>query len=346
MPPLPELVGIMLNQLLGDDADRNYLEKKESDGWVLMVNNLGGVSPLEMGGITAEVCKQLEEAHRIKPKRIYSGMFMTSLNGNGFMVTLLRLVDTGLGEGKSMLDLLDAPSETAGWTPGVRKETWEKKIDAKDVVEEEEVDIPPSDLKMDPKEFSDIISAGLHRLIAAEKEITDYDVKVGDGDCGQALKNGSEAVLKFISEGKVVQDVAVTIGHLADVIEENIGGTSGAIYSIFVNALAQSLRESDAKKADLSVWAKAALSAIVQLRKYTPAQPGDRTLVDALQPFIVQLAETKDLVAAAKAAREGAEKTRGAKPKLGRSVYVGDIGDTPDPGAIGVAVFVEGMAGL
>lgn len=94
----------------------------------------------------------------------------------------------------------------------------------------------------------------------------------------------------------------------------------------------------------LGVWANAAMAALVSLRKYTPAQPGDRTLVDALQPCITSLAEDGNVGKAAKAAREGAESTRGMKASLGRTVYVGDVGDTPDPGAIGIAVLMEGLA--
>lgn len=86
------------------------------------------------------------------------------------------------------------------------------------------------------------------------------------------------------------------------------------------------------------------MSALLSLRKYTPAQPGDRTLVDALQPFIVALADDKGLAAAARAAREGADSTKGMAASLGRSVYVGEIGDTLDPGAVGIAVLVEGFA--
>jgi len=61
IPELPELVKILLGQLLSkEDKDRNYLEDVDNiEGWVLMLNNLGGVSPLEMGAITAEVAKQL-----------------------------------------------------------------------------------------------------------------------------------------------------------------------------------------------------------------------------------------------------------------------------------------------
>lgn len=66
IPELGELVRLLLAQLLDkEDKDRNYLEDVEkSEGWVLMVNNLGGISPLEMGGITTEVVEQLGRSFR------------------------------------------------------------------------------------------------------------------------------------------------------------------------------------------------------------------------------------------------------------------------------------------
>lgn len=84
---------------------------------------------------------------------------------------------------------------------------------------------------MDTGTFSKILTAGLKRLIDAEPEITKADEVVGDGDCGIALKKGAEAVLRFIDDGKVVSDAVVTVAKLAEVVEESMGGTSGAIYS-------------------------------------------------------------------------------------------------------------------
>ncbi|RPA95228.1 dihydroxyacetone kinase [Choiromyces venosus 120613-1] len=349
IPELPELVGMLLDQLLSkEDKDRNYLEDVENvEGWVLMLNNLGGVSPLEMGAITTEAVKQLDSTYSIKPTRVFAGTFMTSLNGNGFSISLLRLVDTGLGKGKSMLDLLDAPHESLGWSAPVKQETWASKdiqTQSSDSDAKEE-SIPPSGLKLNVDKFSHTLSASLQSLIKAEPEISRYDEQVGDGDCGSALKKGAEAILQLINTNKIHPDAVITISTLAEVVEENMDGTSGAIYSIFLNSLAKALREAGEGEASLGVWAKAAMAALVSLRKYTPAQPGDRTLVDALQPCIISLAEHGDVSKAAKAAREGAESTRGMKASLGRSVYVGELGDTPDPGAIGIAVFMEGLAG-
>jgi len=124
---LPGLVKTMLSHCLNaSDNDRHFIDINEKDEVVLLVNNLGGVSVLEMGGITNEVVEQLAKGWKIKPVRILSGTFMTSLNGLGFSISLLKVTDTGLGAGCSMLELLDAPSEASGWSAAVTSETWAK----------------------------------------------------------------------------------------------------------------------------------------------------------------------------------------------------------------------------
>lgn len=120
------LVKTMLAHLLdSSDEDRNFLKVSPNDETVLLVNNLGGVSVLELGGITNEVVEQLEKDWKVKPVRILAGTFMTSLNGLGFSVSLLRITDTGLGNGNSMLNLLDAPAEATGWSATISTKTWQ-----------------------------------------------------------------------------------------------------------------------------------------------------------------------------------------------------------------------------
>jgi dihydroxyacetone kinase len=123
------LVKKMLAQMLdSSDHDRNYLSISKHDKTVLFINNLGGVSPLDLGGILTEVHSQLTKTYGIKPVRIIAGTFMTSLNGLGFSISLLKLVDAGLGV--SMLELLDAPAEAVGWTSSIRAKTWESQGEA------------------------------------------------------------------------------------------------------------------------------------------------------------------------------------------------------------------------
>jgi dihydroxyacetone kinase len=127
-------------------------------------------------------------------------------------------------------------------------------------------------------------------------------------------------------------------------------GTSGALYAIFLNAVTQSLRQQSEKQKEegpisVSSWATALKFALDTLGTYTPAQPGDRTVIDALAPFVARLSESGDVRAAVEAAREGCESTKGMQASLGRSVYVG--GDKwkncPDPGAYGLLKLLEGF---
>lgn len=122
---LSGLVKTMLAHCLDpSDKDRHFLDLSERDQIILLINNLGGVSVLELGGITNEVVEQLANDWNIKPVRILAGTFMTSLNGMGFSISLLKVTDTGLGAGASMIELLDAPSEAAGWSAVIKTDTW------------------------------------------------------------------------------------------------------------------------------------------------------------------------------------------------------------------------------
>lgn len=124
-------------------------------------------------------------------------------------------------------------------------------------------------------------------------------------------------------------------------------GTSGALHAIFLNALVHALRSQGTGPATPSIWADALKQSCDALSKYTPARPGDRTLVDALYPFVEVLGQTGDVTKAAHAARKAAVETQGMKASLGRSVYVGGTGyqDVPDPGALGLACFFLGLGG-
>jgi dihydroxyacetone kinase len=126
---LVSLVKKMLAQMLdSNDQDRNFLSVTKTDKTILLVNNLGGVSPLELGGIVTEVSIQLASTYEIVPVRVLAGTFMTSLNGLGFSISLLKIVNTGLGTGCSILELLDAPAEAVGWASNIRPETWATKL--------------------------------------------------------------------------------------------------------------------------------------------------------------------------------------------------------------------------
>jgi dihydroxyacetone kinase len=148
---------------------------------------------------------------------------------------------------------------------------------------------------------------------------------------------------------------------MASLIQETMGGTSGAIYAIFFNAVSNSLGKSAARagssQQDVThsiLVAEALQQGLSELCRYTSARVGSRTIMDALIPFVETLHEKPgDLRAAVAAASAGAEKTRRMEAKLGRASYVAkeqlslEEDGIPDPGALGVVSVLEGvMAGL
>jgi dihydroxyacetone kinase len=214
-----------------------------------------------------------------------------------------------------------------------------------------------------------MLRSGLNAMVAAEPEVTKYDSVVGDGDCGTTLRRGAEGIdhiqgadlnfmrrtnsklgiLKLLSTSPS-HDVVTLLSMIASSVENTMDGTSGALYAIFLNALTQDfkLRSDQAAVVDVKFWSLALTNASAALAKYTPAKVGDRTMIDALEPFVTTLKITGSLKHAASAAAAGAAKTKDYRSSLGRTVYVGGesewLGKIPDPGAFGLSKFLEGLA--
>lgn len=146
---LPGLLKRMLAQMLDTrDIDRAYLHVEESDQILLLINNYGGVSNLELGAIVTEVIIQLEKDYVVKPRRVIAGPIYGSLNGPGFGLSLLKLTETGLGPRRSMLDLFDAPTQATGWSANIKSDTWENTyLDIHEAEVAEEIQVEPSNLK-------------------------------------------------------------------------------------------------------------------------------------------------------------------------------------------------------
>lgn len=182
------------------------------------------------------------------------------------------------------------------------------------------------------------IEAGCNAVIKEEPTITEYDTIVGDGDCGYTLRDGAKQVLQFI-QGKDLARLPETVAALVHDLEVNMGGTSGALYCIYLTALAAAL----AFESSVPQALKAALD---QLLKYTRARLGDRTMMDALIPFIDSLVNSGDVDAALSQAKSGVDGTKKMEAKLGRSTYLDESATqgVPDPGAYGLYVLLSGMA--
>ncbi|KAG0649085.1 Dihydroxyacetone kinase [Hyphodiscus hymeniophilus] len=182
-----------------------------------------------------------------------------------------------------------------------------------------------------------IIVAGCESVIKDEPIITEYDTIVGDGDCGYTLRDGAKQVLSFIGTSDL-SALPSTLSALVDDLEVNMGGTSGALYCIFLSSLAQELWTAP-------TFPEALNGALEHLLRYTRARLGDRTLLDCLIPFVETFKKTNDQRLALGVAEKGVESTKKLEAKMGRSSYLDEATTmgVPDPGAYGLFRLLEGM---
>ena len=198
------------------------------------------------------------------------------------------------------------------------------------------------------------IHAWMTLVAESVKERRDYltqlDAAIGDGDHGVNMDRGFDAVGKALA----AQDGAVPPGKLLTLagktLVSTVGGASGPLWGTAFRRAGRSLgnaEEFDGQ--DLLAALRAALDGVVELGA---AQPGDKTMVDALGPGIDALAASLDagesleqaVAAAAVAAEEGARATVPLHARKGRASYLGErsIGHQ-DPGATSAALVMAAL---
>ncbi|KAH7067438.1 dihydroxyacetone kinase [Paraphoma chrysanthemicola] len=357
MPSPQDIIKEMLRYLLDpSDKDRAFVPFSPSDNVVLLANNFGGLSGLEFDAMVNITLETLASDWSIKPTRIYAGVLETSLNGQGFSITLGNM--TGMAKDMDIpvdevIALLDAPTNAPAWPKNGFKST---------TVSQETADLRDkanaafnnaSNTHKGPSTPSTLIPAlrtACKAALAAEPDITQYDLQMGDGDCGEAVAGVCKSILTNIDA--VESNPPALIALLESIAEnvEDVGGSLGAILSILVTAFTNALSRATAdgsKPLDIGTVAGAAAAALANLKNYTSAREGDRTVMDVLIPFINTLNESKDLGKAVKVAEESAAKTSEMKAKFGRATYVGDEGGErsriPDPGAYAAGVWLSGL---
>ncbi|HEX5895903.1 MAG TPA: dihydroxyacetone kinase subunit DhaL [Thermoleophilaceae bacterium] len=180
--------------------------------------------------------------------------------------------------------------------------------------------------------------------------LTQLDAAIGDGDHGVNMDRGFEAVSKALA----AQDGSLPPGKLLTVagktLVSTVGGASGPLWGTAFRRAGRALgdrEELDGR--DLVVALRAGLDGVVELGA---AQPGDKTMVDALGPAIDALEAGLDsgqsleaaLAAATEAAENGAKATVPLQARKGRASYLGErsIGHQ-DPGATSAALIMAAL---
>ena len=187
-------------------------------------------------------------------------------------------------------------------------------------------------------------------VIKNQAELTQLDSAIGDADHGINMTRGMGAVAQKL-DGTQLADVNELFKTVAMALVTSVGGASGPLYGTFFlrfGRAAGSVRELDL--AAFGSALRAGLAGIVERGK---AEPGDKTMVDALVPALdaidLVIKNGGDLDTALTAARDAAAEGRDATVPLvarkGRASYLGErSANHMDPGAASMSLLFDALA--
>ena len=176
--------------------------------------------------------------------------------------------------------------------------------------------------------------------IAAERDqLTQLDAAIGDADHGANMDRGFQAVLGKLP-GVADKDISAILKTVGMTLVSTVGGAGGPLYgTLFLQMGSATAGKPELTLADWATALQAGVDGVVMRGK---AQPGDKTMVDALVPALAALqaaaAEGAGLEEAlrrsAAAAREGMLATVPLVARKGRASYLGErSAGHQDPGA-------------
>ena len=300
------------------------------DSVALMVNGLGGTSPMELAVMVRGALNNLR-ARGIRVERAWTGNFMTAMEMPGCSLTLLKMDDE-----RSVL--LDAPCRASAWPGDGRIAEKGAIVPATPVTATNEpVTAGPLSAKLHA-----VVDAVASALEAAEEKLTELDAKAGDGDLGASMARGAAAIralgeASYASPSRLLTDIG-------NALRRAIAGSSGPFYATALLRAAGGLR--DKPTPSNQDFQQAFADAIAAISDLGGAKPGDRTMLDALQPALNAWVASGHFADAAKAAQAGADATADMFPALGRASYLGQRAlGIPDGGAVAVAIWLKALAG-
>ena len=154
---------------------------------MVLLNNLGSTTNMELAIVGRQVCAVLDE-RGIEVERVLSGTFVSSLDMAGVSISLMKVDD-------ERLKLLDAPTSAPAWprTFAVKPEPIPARTFA---FPEPEPDVVAHETATgEGKRLERAVAAACQTAIQHASELTELDQAVGDGDLGSNMARAAEAVL-------------------------------------------------------------------------------------------------------------------------------------------------------
>jgi dihydroxyacetone kinase-like protein len=180
--------------------------------------------------------------------------------------------------------------------------------------------------------------------------LTRLDSAIGDADHGTNMDRGMKAVFAKL-DAQEGEDIGALLKTVGMTLVSTVGGAAGPLYgTLFLQMGTATTGKSELQPED---WAAALDGAVSGVQMRGKAEPGDKTMIDALIPardaFSSALADGASfedaLRRSAQAAEQGMESTVPLVAKKGRASYLGErSAGHQDPGATSTHLLLETAA--
>lgn len=199
----------------------------------------------------------------------------------------------------------------------------------------------------------DVIELSLRKaqqiIEAHAQELGALDAAAGDGDHGTTMVRGLRAANQALAELEGELSPGMALVAAGSAFSDAAGGASGALFGLLLTTAGQKLGAGPFDAADVHRALEAATAAVGKMGK---AKAGDKTMLDALAPFVTALGEAAaDGVGLAHAwsealpaAQQGAAATAGMVARKGRASRLGERSrDGLDPGAVSMSYLLQAV---
>jgi dihydroxyacetone kinase phosphoprotein-dependent L subunit len=172
-----------------------------------------------------------------------------------------------------------------------------------------------------------IIERALEIIATNEAELGRLDAAAGDGDHGAGMVRGFKAAVAAAQAGGA--SAGTVLAQAGTAFADAAGGASGALVGTLIMTIGQSLPADSVDAAAIHDALEAGTNALAKLGK---AKPGDKTMLDTLDPFVRAYGEaaasgasvTGAWQAALPAGERGAMSTIEMVSKRGRASRLGE----------------------
>jgi D-erythrulose 4-kinase len=342
MPTAAELADLLVDGVLVEKPSGS------SDRIAVILNGLGRTKYEELFVVWQTVARRLREAgYTVVDPEV--GELVTSLDMAGCSLTIMWLDD-------ELERFWTAPADTPAYRKGVVAADGGERRSASIAAAAGADTLPDSDESS--RECARFVLKSLdglaERMVSAEDELGRIDAVAGDGDHGRGMVKGTAAARL------AARDAADRQGGTGSVLAAagsawaaKAGGTSGVLWGAALTAIGNRLGNNGTPgDTDVAEALRAGYSALTSLGG---ASLGDKTMLDALDPFVgaveTSVASGKDWRSAwsdaVAVAQKAAADTAELSPKVGRARPLAErsVG-TPDAGAVSMAMSVATVAGL